>query len=140
MWHDLTEPFGQSRALCLIGPRGGVSEPGEENSTRDPAKHHQSSPRRGHNDGPAEHGARQLHDGDRGNDQSVHDRLSLNSRVPGVRNCRASETAAGYAKPARRRNKRRQILGRAKCRSRNLATDGPAPQVCRYQPMRANVS
>jgi hypothetical protein len=27
-------------------------------------------------------------------DQSVHDRLSLNSRVPGVRNCRASETAA----------------------------------------------
>jgi hypothetical protein len=36
------EPFGQPRALCLIGPRGGVSEPGEEDrrSTRDPAKPH----------------------------------------------------------------------------------------------------
>ena len=97
--HESAEPFGQSRALRLIGPRGGVSEPGEEDrcNTRDPAKphrDHQSSPRRGHRDGPPEHGARQLQDGDRGKDDRhdqgvtlrVHDLLALNSSVPGVRN------------------------------------------------------
>jgi len=94
--HESAEPFGQLR---LIGPRGGVSEPGEEDrcNTRDPAKphrDHQSSPRRGHGDGPPEHGARQLQDGDRGKDDRhdqgvtlrVHDLLALNSSVPGVRN------------------------------------------------------
>ena len=34
--------------------------------------------------------------------------------------------AALAARPARRRNTRRQVLSRAKCRFRNLATDGLA--------------
>src|ERR1700754_3021826 len=67
------EPLIPARIPRLIGPRGGVSEPGEEDrcSACDPAKphwDHQSSPRRGHGDGPAENGARQLQDGDRSKD------------------------------------------------------------------------
>ena len=99
MWHDLTEPFGQSPALCLIGPRGGVSEPGEEDrcNTRDPAKPHRDHqvphgmvPAMGHPSAVRANCktaiAAKTNRHNQGVTLRVHDLLALNSRVPGVPN------------------------------------------------------